>query len=367
MIDADLPIRDFTSTLLRQAGALVAPADGGLEVVADPALSSRLGLAEFQRLTFTPDEVGPFGALLVDYDSSIFDKMGGLVDAMGRVAFVKAATVPLQSIDPLAELSWALTLQNGVVRGADVTRAEAVYFWFTFEYDLLADERAGGLTHVWVNPATRSVPQMAAWPDPSDFEDARSWVSADALELPWALAEAAVTSALGPAVATFLDSLRRRRDRDLRRLREYHVEIDQAIRRKLERILPGTDTWRREIERLEATARSYRARLIDATDRYRVRVHLKPVSVLACPLPIQRVTAQLMRRNKSADAVFSWNPVDRRIEARCCEGCDRPVSKAYLCDEQVHILCESCLGPCAQCGKVYCRACHSQCPRRHEI
>lgn len=367
MIDAALPIRDFTGRLLGHAGALVAPHEGGLEVVADTALSARLGVAEFQRLVFTPDEVGPFRDVLVDYDSPIFDKMGGLVDAMGRVAFVKAPAVTLQSIDPVAELSRALTLQNGVVRGADVSPAEAVYFWFAFEYDLLADERTGGLTQVWVNPATRSVPRMASWVDPNDLEDAPPWASASALELPWALAESAVTATVGPAVAAFLDSLRRRRDRDLRRLREYHVEIDRAIRRKLERTIPGTDTRRREIERLEATARSYRARLIDATDRYRVRVHLKPVSVLACTLPIQRVTARLMRRNKSADAVFSWNPVDRRIEARCCEGCQRPVSKACLCDEQVHVLCESCLGPCAQCGKVYCRACHAQCPRRHHI
>ena len=140
MIDQGLPIQDFTGDLLRQAGALVAPNERGLEVVADRALSTRLGLAEFQRLVFTPDEVGPSGALLVDYDSSTFDKMGGLVDGMGRVAFVKPPAVTLQSIDPVAELSRVLTLQNGVVRGADVTRAEATYFWFAFEYDLLADE-----------------------------------------------------------------------------------------------------------------------------------------------------------------------------------------------------------------------------------
>ena len=366
MIDPALPIQDFTADLLRHAGALVAPDERGLEVVADRALSTRLGLAEFQRLIFTRDEVGPSGALLVDYDSSIFDKMGGLVGGMGRVAFVNPPAVTLQSIDPVAELSRVLTLQNGVVRGVDVTRAEAIYFLFAFEYDLLADERAGGLTHVWVNPSTRSLPRMEAWVDPNDLEDASSRAAAETLDLPWALAEAAVNAALGPAIATFLDSLKRRRDRDLRRLREYHVEIDHTIRRKLERALPGTETWRREAARLDATARSYRARLIDIRDRYRVRVHVKPISVLACTLPIQRVTARLMRRTKSADVVFSWNGVDRRIEARCCEGCHRPLSKAWLCDEQVHMLCESCLGPCAQCGKVYCRACHSRCPRRHD-
>ena len=366
MIDRALPIQDFTGDLLRHAGALVAPDEGGLEVVADRALSTRLGMSEFQRLVFTPDEAGPAGTLLVDYDSSIFEKMGGLVDQVGRVAVVKPPAVTLQSIDPVAELSRVLTLQNVVVRGADVTRAETMYFWFAFEYDLLADERTGGLIHVWVNPATRSIPRMAAWVDPNDLEDDLSGVTAGALRLPWVLAEAVVSVALDPAIAGFLDALGRRRDRDLRRLREYHVEIDQTIRRKIERTAPGTETWRRERARLDATARSYQARLIDVRDRYRVRAHVKPIQVLACTLPIQRVTARLMRRNKSADVAFAWNGVDRRIEVRCCEGCHRPLSRAWLCDEQVHVLCDSCLGPCARCGKLYCRACHRQCPRRHE-
>ena len=365
MIDLTSPIGTFTQDLLGHAGALVVPNEKGLEVVADAALSARLGVAEFQRLVFTPEEVGPFGALLVGYDSPIFDRMGVLVETMGRVAFVAAPEVTLPTIDPAVELARALTLLNGVARDAHVRAAEAVYFRFAFEYDLQADERAGGLIHVWINSTTRSVPRMASWVDASDLENATSRTPAGALELPWVLAGAAVTVALGPAVATFLDALRRRRDRDLRRLREYHLDVDRAIRAKLERTAPGADAWRRGIERLEVTARSYQARLVDTAERYRVRVHVKPVSVLACSLPIQRVTARLMRRSKSVDAVFSWNPVDRRIEAPCCEGCHRPVSKACLCDEQVHVLCESCLGPCAQCGKVYCRACHARCPRRH--
>jgi hypothetical protein len=364
--DPAFRIREFTNDLLVHAGALVASDGAGLDVMVDTALSARLGLAEFERLVFRPDEVGSSGALIVDYDSQLFDKLGGLVDALGRVAFVKVPAVTLQSIDPVAELSRALTLQNGVVRAADVVPAEAVYFWFVFEYDLLADERAGGLAHVWVNPATRSVSRMGSGIDPSDLADAAPFALDGALELPWGLAEAAVTAALAPTVDAFLDGLRRRRDRDLRRLREYYVEIDQEIRRKLERTVSGTDAWRRETERRDATARSYRTRLTDVTDRYSVRVLLRPVHVLACRLPTQRVTARLMRRNKALDAAFSWNPVDRRIDSRCCDGCRRPVSKAYLCDDQVHILCEACLGRCSKCGKVYCRACYEWCPRRHE-
>jgi hypothetical protein len=218
-----------------------------------------------------------------------------------------------------------------------------------------------------VNPATRSVPNMASWSDQIDLHDRPpSLTSGGTLGLPWPLAEAAATDALAPAVAAFLDSLRRRREREVRRLREYYVEIDHAIRRKLQGARPDAEVWRREIDRLEATARSYRARLVDVADRYRVRINLRPVAVLACRLPTQRVTARLMRRNTPTEAAFSWNPVDGRIESRCCDGCNTPMASAWLCDDRVHILCESCHSPCGQCGKVFCRACHRRCPRRHE-
>lgn len=370
MTDAASPIRAFTRDLLLNAGALVATSGSGLDVVADASLSARLGLTEFQPLAFTSDADGPADALLVDYDSPVFDKLGSLVAALGRVTFVDGPAVVLKSIEPVAELARALTLQNGVLRGATATSADVVYFRFTFEYSLLADERAGGLTHVWVNPATRSVPRMAQWSgssDQNDFDDTTAPLAADGtLELPWPLAGAAATAALAPTVAAFLDGLRRRRGRDVRRLREYYIEIDQAIRRKLDGARPHAEVWRREIDRLEATARSYRARLVDVADRYRVRVNLRPIAVLACRLPTQRVTARLMRRNTTTEAAFSWNPFDARIESPCCDGCNTPLATAWLCDDRAHILCESCVSPCGQCGKAFCRACHKRCPKRHD-
>ena len=215
MTDTASPIREFTRDLLVRAGALVAPSGSGLDVIADSALSARLGLTEFQPLAFDRDEGTARDALLVDYDSPVFDRMGGLVDALGRVTFVRGPAVALKSIEPLAELTRALTLQNGVLRGAHMTSADVIYFRFTFEYGLLADERAGGLTDVWVNPATRSVPRMVSWNDPDDLDEAAPQLTSEgALGLPWALAGAAVTAALAPPVRAFVDGLRRRRDRE---------------------------------------------------------------------------------------------------------------------------------------------------------
>ena len=360
------PIQQFTRDVLSHQGALVDTDDTGLDIVAGPELAARLGLADYQRLVFTPD-AGTSGAVLVDYDSPLVEKMGRLVDAMGRVAFVRGPAVDLKPIEPEMELSRTLTLLNGVFRYRGYAAAQAVCFCFLFEYDILADERAGGLTRVWVNPATRSLPRMASWLEETDLVDeAPPFAPGGEVDVPWNLAIPAAIATLRTELPEFLESLTRRRDRDLHRLREYYLDIDREIRRKLTRSRPSDDVRRRELQRLEATARSYQARLLDVADRYRVRVRLAPLAVLACRVPTYQMTVRLHRRNAAADAIFSWNPIDGRIETRGCDGCHAPVDAASLCDDRVHYLCGRCLAPCAQCGKPYCRACHTRCPRRHD-
>ncbi len=103
------PIREFTRDLLLRAGALVAISGSGLDVITEAALSERLGLKEFQPLAFAPDADAPADALLVDYDSPVFDKFGSLVDALGRVTFVDGPSVVLKSIEPRGVIRSILT------------------------------------------------------------------------------------------------------------------------------------------------------------------------------------------------------------------------------------------------------------------
>ena len=268
-------------------------------------------------------------------------------------------------MDAESEISRAVTLRNGVCRWRAQAAVDATYLGFVFEYSLLADERAGGLATVWINPATRSVPRWTTWP--ADLvDDEPPTVAAGSVDVPWTLAVAAARSRLDAPLAAFLQSLTRGRDRDFRRLREYYGDIDQEIRRKLARARSNDEARRRDLERLDATVRSYRARFLDVASRYRVGIRLSPIAVFACRIPTHQLTVRLMRRTAVTDVVFSWNVVDGRIESRACDGCDTPVDVASLCDERVHYLCERCLSSCRQCGKPFCRACHADCPRRHQ-
>ena len=146
-------------------------------------------------------------------------------------------------------------------------------------------------------------------------------------------------------------------------MREYYEAIDQELRRRIAR-RRGPERGA-DLTRLEATGRAFQARAEELIERYRARVTAAPVAYLVCRAPGYRIDVRLHRRNRSLDRSFSWNPIDAAIEARACDGCGRPTGGAWLCDEQVHYLCDDCLAPCAMCGSRYCRACTPACTRRH--
>jgi len=360
-------IQQFTADLLSRAGAIVEPVGlGQLDVLPGPDLGPRLGLDDFARLTFEP---GMPGGTFVDYDAPLVDRLGDVVAGLGRMARIEPPAFTLKAIDAQAALERSVALQNGVFRYRGHAAVQSVYVGVALEYTVLADERMGGLVLVWVHPAARSIARFGSRFDHAALRDEQGLASGDrtfdGVALAWPLSVAAARAQIVPDVGEFLQRLHRRRDRDVRRLREYYEEIDLEIRRKLAKPRLSDDQRRRDGDRLAATHRAYRARSAEVADRYRARLRLSPIGVWLCRLPAYQIAVSLMRRSASADVVFSWNPLDGRIEQRACEGCFCPVSAAWLCDDAVHYVCEACWAPCGKCRRRFCRACVSVCPRPH--
>jgi hypothetical protein len=357
----------LTADLLTRGGAIVDSGPGQvLDVMAEPALRSILGLQEFERLSFEP---GVAGATFIDYDAPLVDRLAAIVNGLGRVARVQPPTVARKPIDAAAAIDRGLTIHNGVHRYHSHAAVDATYVGAAFEYTVLADERMGGVVTTWINSATRSAASFesqinpTSLPDDPDAAKASEW--SDESAAAWPLAVASARARIAPAIADFLERLGRRRERDVRRLSEYYEAIDLEIRRKLSRSRLDNDLRRRERDRLEATHRAFHARGAEMADRYRVRLRLSPIGVWLCRLPGYYINVKLMRRNAAADAVFSWNPIDGRIERRACDGCLAPTDSAWLCDDAVHYVCDDCLAACRTCGRRFCRACMRACPRPH--
>jgi hypothetical protein len=259
-----------------------------------------------------------------------------------------------------------LRLHNGIFRIRECAQAEALYFCFFLQYDVIADERSGGVAEIWVNPATQSIPQfmpsletleLSDAPPPPEFGDRTAQA--------WRLASPTASLSVHSRLPGFIESLNRRRDRDLRRMSDYYQAIDEEIRRKIARASVKEEVRKSEIQRLEATSRAYQARAAELLERYRMSIRISGIATLACRISTYRLRIQLLRRTRSVDALFSWNPFSRRIEDRCCDSCSLATGAAALCDDRVHYLCLNCLGPCPSCSKVFCRACHRRCPRSH--
>jgi hypothetical protein len=357
----------LTADLLTRGGAIVDWGPGqALDVMTEPVLRGVPGLREFERLSFEP---GVAGATFIDYDASLVDRLAAVVNGLGRVARVQPPAVARKPIDAAAVIDRGLTIHNGVHRYHSHAAVDATYVGATFEYTVLADERMGGVVTTWVNPATRSTASFESRINPTLLHDdpdaANASERTDGSTAPWPLAVASARARISPGIADFLERLRRRRDRDVRRLREYYEEIDLEIRRKLSRPRLDDDLRRRERARLDATHRAFDARGTEVADRYRVRLRLSPIGVWLCRLPAYHINVRLMRRNAAADAVFSWNPIDGRIEPRACDGCLAPTDSAWLCDDAVHYVCDDCLAACGTCGRRFCRACMRVCPRPH--
>jgi hypothetical protein len=360
-------IERLTSDLLARAGAIVdAGPDRTLDVMAEPSLRGALGLGEFERLAFEP---GLAGATFIDYDAPLIDRLAAVVNGLGRVARLQSPPFARRPIDAMAMVDRAVTIHNGVHRYQSHAAVDTTYVGVAFEYVVLADERMSGLVTTWVNPVTRSTARFESRIDaaslPDEAEQAAVSEPTDGSAAAWPLAVASARARIAPEIADFLERLRRRRDRDVRRLREYYEEIDLEIRRKLSRGRLNDDLGRRERERLDATHRAFRVRGLEVADRYRVRLHLSPVGMWLCRLPAYHITVRLMRRTASANVVFSWNPIDSRIEPRACDGCLAPTDSAWLCDDSVHYVCDDCLAACRECGRRFCRACTRDCPRPH--
>jgi ribosomal protein S21 len=315
----------------------------------------------------TPDTGPPApGAARLDYDSPLFDAFARLLEPFGRMAFA-ALPLPVRAIDGEAELARVLALENGVWRVRASQPAQFVYCGFVLQYDALADERASGLAAVWVNSETRSIPRWgrSLLDDPrleaADAPDGLRELVASC----WRCARGAAMAAITRDLSPFVESVERRRVRDLTRMREYYEAIDGELRRKIARNRKDESRRNADTSRLEATGRAFEARAADLSQRYRMRVAVTPVGVLACLVPGCLVQARLMRRGCSTELAFAWNPLDKGIEKRCCDGCLAVVDTAWLCDDRVHYLCRGCLSPCPACGHRFCRACHARCPRKH--
>jgi hypothetical protein len=252
-----------------------------------------------------------------------------------------------------------------------VSAAWTTYLILLFRYTAFSDEERDGLLMLGVNltngaaieePSANDLFRAAALPDnrqrvfPPVKELPRSW-SNDRFNI-WI--KRALPERLNQHLAPFVRGLQRRLDRDLARIHDYYSDLlRESVLRDQKR--DGKASGRL---RLEAIDREYRVKVEDLRQKYNVRVDVAVSQSLELIMPVQRFELLIKRRKARRQLQLDWNPLLRRLDLPPCESTFTMDAARMVCDDRLHVVSPAAHGPCANCHRAYCRACHpGKCPK----
>jgi hypothetical protein len=166
----------------------------------------------------------------------------------------------------------------------------------------------------------------------------------------------------------FVNAVRRRLDRDRKRVEEYHSDLRYIAQMKLAALRPASGEKaeadrKREMLRIAAIEREYAAKLDDVRHNYALRVTVDWMQGLMLFAPVHRYDVLIKRRKRERTVRVDWHPVIRMIEPPPCDWGVGVARARLVCDDQLHLTDPDGQAACPSCGKPWCRACHSVCPR----
>jgi hypothetical protein len=375
-------LRDFVADLLEGEGAAIEPVEpDGLEVMASEAVRSILGWPEFARLGF--GAALPVGAVPIRLEGDWLDRFGALLGGRGRCA--ERQLGPAESLaapgDPQRLLDRALDLPNATWRLRDDRPAWTRCLLLAFRYIAVSDEKREGLIWIGFNQGTGAaldgemlarlralLARQPNWERPAPEIRHAAGANFD-LTMLAARVQKLVAHHVRRDLETFVNTMRRRLDRDCGRVHAYHDELRRTALIKLAALGSASGEKaeadrKRETARVAAVEREYAAKLDDLRHNYALRVTVDWSQGLTLFAPVHRYAVLIKRRKGERIIHIDWHPAVRMMEPPPCEW-GAGVGRARLvCDDHLHLTDLGGQAPCQSCAKVWCRACHpASCPR----
>ncbi len=370
MIETSTGLRDFVSALLQREGALVEQlAPNTLEVVAPPHMQRALRISDLEHLSFGSDP--PSGTQPVTLESDWLERLGQLLSDRGRKARCVLRVPAPAPASPQRIVAHAVSFQNAVCDLAGVSAAWTTYLILLFRYTAFSDEERDGLLTLGVNLMNGAVIEEQSANDlfrAAALPDNRQSVFPPASELPrpWSnerfniFVKRALSERLNQHLTPFVRGLQRRLDRDLARIHDYFNDLQRESVLRLQK----RDGQARERLRLESIDREYRTKVEDLRQKYSVRVDAALSQSLELIMPVQRFELLIKRRKARRKLQLDWNPLLRRLDLPPCENTFTTDAARMVCDDRLHVVSPAAHGPCANCQRSYCRACHPRkCPK----
>jgi hypothetical protein len=373
-------LRDLVADLLERRGAAIESIEpDGLQVLAPAAVQRTMGWPELARLSFAGE--APAGAIAIGLEGDWLERLGALLDGGGRRSERKVTpAAPVAAPDPERVLDRALDLPNAVWRFQSMSATWTRCLMLTFRYTAVSDDKLEGLVWLGFNLGTGAVLNDILARLRPTLAQAPEWQAPDpAIRLaagpPWSapVLETRLRPLLGHAVRDalepFVRAMRRRLERDRRRVHAYHEGLRSTSQRRLASLERAEGERqaadrRRETLRVEAIEREYRAKIDDLRHNYALRVSVEWVQALELYVPVQRIDVLIRRRKGERLIRLDWHPLVKAAEPPLCEaglGLDRV---RLVCDDKLHLTGPDGQAPCSACGRPFCRACFpAGCPR----
>jgi|CZKU01.1.fsa_nt_gi hypothetical protein len=344
----------FAADALAAQGALVElTEESAWTSVLPPALARDLGLPEtctlVDGLAAQHEDVVACGI-----GSPLLEKLGEQVRAQVAVASLSADLEPPRPAHARA-LAERLALRNAVFEVVDVAMVEALYLVSWIGWSAEADDRYEGsfALAVHADDGAEPDPSLVSLADPT-----RASSRLGPAPLPAAGAIDAAAGRLVQRAASYAQlavlparaAVARRLARDHRRIEDYFSALIRDARAPKRRIDPAAMATKMAHLTAERDAK-----LRDLGERYAMRVTLVPLALVSLCVPAVQVRLRVRRRKREGHVVVRLPSGAASLDRLACEGCAAVTARPALCDDRLHVLCESCV-PQAQ-GRPDCAAC----------
>ena len=339
---------DFACRFFKARGGVVE--DQGLirDVLLPEEAAQTLGMDEFFRVG--PEDVVAEGrpkVHAVQLHTPLLDRM--LTLAGESAPFVRAELkfdyIKTQGFDRLIEDRFQF--HKSKIRVMKTGEARTPYLILTCRYTAQSDEIKQGLVEICVNLDTGVViPDMsqglshvrkefnvknAKGLNEKEIEGIRTIVSRYGQDL------------VKDRLASFVDSMNRRFQRDTASLEAYYQALEKEMRQNLNRSGLSQDLVREREEKIAMIPAELAAKKKDLLNKYGIRIDFKPAAALYLTSACVRVLARLISGRSNTDFTLTYNPVTKDMDPVACQSCGAGTYGIGL-SPNLHINCPDCLG-----------------------
>jgi hypothetical protein len=338
----------FTARALARRGALLEEEGGEVLALLPPELARELGLGEEVRLSAEERE----GAVACGLGTPLLEAVVGEARREVPVAAARLVREPMPKAGHARSLAERYVIRNGVAEVLEAAGGETTYLLAWLAYEAEADERHEGVVEVGVHPRDGALPDEefltacdagaeGAWvtlPRPTVEPEAWRWLARHAP----AVEERALRGVR--------EVTARRHARDYERMAEYYAAMVEEARAPRRRV--DAETVEAKVRHLLAERDS---KLRDLAERFTLRVHTRLAAALWAAVPVAWVRLRVRRRKGERELLLRLPAGAHGFDRLPCEGCPGTTERPALCDERLHVLCETCVPQAT--GRPRCPAC----------